>query len=94
MNLLSALPELKRKEFDSELYDLACQENGEIAGYNQALDDLSKYQLCEESLKKVISKFADKVWAEEHRNIHEIHHEDLAKELLSSLPLWLRKESK
>lgn len=90
MNLLSALPELKKQQLEG----IGEYITGKEVGRNEVIDDLSKYSFSEEELAKLISKFADKVWAEEHRNIHEIHHEDLAKELLSSLPLWLRKESK
>lgn len=99
MNLLSAMPELKRKEFDPDLNDLPCQENGEIAGYNQALDDLSKYSFSEEELAKLLYELGtnNKNWEEVSESKYDgwhtkEYHRNKAKALLCSLPLWLRRK--
>lgn len=77
--LLSALPDFNRKE---QTHEFVCQESG----YNECMDDLSKYSFSEEEL-------AELIYSKNHR-INLLESRILAKELLSSLPLWLRKDVK
>lgn len=114
MNLLSALPDLKRKIPYSKY-----QENKmmftdgviktvkknisydkEAEGYNQVIDILDKYEICEEELAKVMwSKDNyclgwDNWKAKNRPNSMEAEYLKSAKAIISSSHLWIkRKES-
>lgn len=95
--LLSALPDLKKRN-QEVMFSHA------VEGYNQALDELAKYSFSEEELKKINFKEIPVTWTLAKpcsgldKNDGEVISVTLSHEaiqlILSSLPLWLRKDVK
>lgn len=91
MNFLSALPDLKRREHDKNCYGfnvnnpyLHCTCGA--TRYNQVLDDLAKYELCEDELAKLIknTKGQDGKYLPTSMNV--------AKEIISNTHLWIKRK--
>lgn len=108
MNLLSALPDLKRKkeytddhtktngiyshtEEGKRFYDLPGNQ-----GYNVAIDDLAKYELCEESLASILylekcdPDSASLTDTDKVMIMEESYRE--AREILAKIHLWIKRK--
>lgn len=78
---------IKPEDRASGIPDHLCFRN---KGYNQAVKELDQIKPDVDKLEKVIVKFSDKLWKDEHRNIHEIDHQDLSKHIIDHLSEWMK----
>lgn len=85
----------EKKEINFRDLGMSRSSANEMYGYNTRVSENEKSVLVIESqnLENSISKFANKLWENRHRNIHEIDHADLAEYLSQNAKSFVRIES-